>query len=354
VTKVAVQLGQSSYDALIGPGILERLGELSVRHSLGPRCAVISDANVAPLFTVPVIESLSAAGIAAELITIPPGEKSKTIGQASALCEQLSDAGFDRSSFLVSLGGGVVSDLVGFVASIYLRGIPYVAVPTTLLAQVDSCVGGKTAVNSAAGNNLIGTLHHPALVLADTETLRSLPERIWNEGFAEAIKHGIIRDAGLFDSIPLIRREDPAEFIERNIAIKAAIVAKDEREETGVRALLNFGHTIGHALEHAAGYGNLLHGEAVSLGMVAAARISVRRAGLSLGECDRIIAALRRRQLPTALADDFPREKIFPAILRDKKFENGRIRFVVAHAIGRASLSEEVTLDDLRTAVAEL
>jgi 3-dehydroquinate synthase len=351
VKSVEVRAGQQRYEVLIGSGLLADIGALVRRHFRSDRCAVVTDANVAPLFGETLCESLRKADLRPELIAIAPGEGSKSIAQAGALCDQLSAAGLDRTSFLVSLGGGVIGDLAGFVASIYLRGIPYVSVPTTLLAQVDSCLGGKTGVNSSAGKNLIGSFHHPSLVVADTETLRTLPDRIWNEGFAEAIKHGIIRDRELFESIPGVDRQGPAAFVERNLAIKAAIVAADEREQNGTRALLNFGHTIGHAIEHAAGYDNLLHGEAISLGIVAAARVSIQRAGLSLGECEQIIATLRARHLPTTLSPDFPREKIFAALPRDKKFENGRIRFVVADEIGRARLSTEVTMDDLRAAV---
>jgi 3-dehydroquinate synthase len=328
------------------------------------RCAVVSDEKVAPLFAESILGSLRAAGFAPELLTVPSGEGAKSIAQASALCEQMSAAGLDRTSFLVSLGGGVVGDLAGFVAAIYFRGIPYVSVPTTLLAQVDSCIGGKTGVNSSVGKNLIGAFHHPVLVLADTDTLQTLPDRTWNEGFAEAIKHGIICDAALFEMVAQassLRRSDEASwnlalpsFIERNLALKSEIVATDEREQTGARSLLNFGHTIGHAIEHAAGYGRMLHGEAISLGMVAAAHVSARRAGLSLGEVERIKSALRARQLPIALPPNFPRERILAALPRDKKFENGRIRFVVAHEIGRASISSEVTLEDMEAAAAAL
>ncbi|MEO5754585.1 MAG: 3-dehydroquinate synthase family protein, partial [Chthoniobacterales bacterium] len=201
---------------------------------------------------------------------------------------------------------------------------------------------------------LLGSFHHPSLVVADIETLRTLPERIWNEGFAEAIKHGIIRDAGLLASLPEIDRSNCADFIARNLQIKAEIVAADEREQNNLRSLLNFGHTIGHAIEYAAGYGQMLHGEAVSLGMIAAAQVSVRRAGLSLGAVNQIRIALQSRQLPLILPPGFPREKIFAALLRDKKFEGGRIRFVVAHEIGRASVSDEVTMEDLEAAIAQL
>ncbi|MBA3962940.1 MAG: 3-dehydroquinate synthase [Chthoniobacterales bacterium] len=354
VRSVEVRSGAYSYEVRIGAGLLGDLGEFVRPIFRGERAAIVADENVAPLYGTLARDSLRCAGFTAEMLTIPAGETSKSLASAGALCAKLSALELDRGSFVVSLGGGVTGDLTGFVASIYLRGIPYVSVPTTLLAQVDSCLGGKTGVNTDAGKNLIGTFHHPSFVLADTETLGTLPERIWNEGFAEAIKHGIIRDAALFESAAKITRENAAEFVAQNIALKAAIVEADEREQNGTRALLNFGHTIGHAIEHAAGYGTLLHGEAISLGMVAAAWVSVRRAGLSLGDCDRIIAALQGRQLPVALPSNFPREKIFAALTRDKKFENGRIRFVVAHEIGRASVSDEVTLEDLRDAVAHL
>lgn len=352
--RIPIRTESGTYDALVGQGLLGEVGRLVRLRHHWQNCAVVTDENVAPLFAAPVLKSLRCAGFATELITVPAGESAKAFARAGELCDQLGLLGLDRSSFLVSLGGGVVGDLTGFVASIYLRGIPYVSLPTTLLAQVDSCIGGKTGVNSRAGKNLIGTFYHPVLVLIDTETLRTLPERIWHEGFAEAIKHGVIRDAGLFAAVADVSRENAAEFVERNIALKAAIVAADERERGGLRALLNFGHTIGHAIEHAAGYGQLLHGEAISLGMVAAARISRRRAGLSLGDYERIVAALAARKLPVALPAAFPRAKIFESLPRDKKFEQGRIRFVVAHAIGHASVSEEVTLEDLQTAVAEL
>ncbi len=352
---VEVRAGRQRYEVLIGAGLLARVGPLVRQVFRGERCAVVTDANVAPLFGEAVCASLREANFRPELITVAPGEGSKSLALAGALSEQLGAAGLDRSSFLVSLGGGVIGDLAGFVASIYLRGIPYLSLPTTLLAQVDSCIGGKTGVNSGAGKNMIGAFHHPALVVADLETLWTLPKRIWNEGFAEVIKHGIIHDAELFALAA--QTSEPADLgalIERNLALKGAIVAADEREQTDVRALLNFGHTIGHAIEHAAGPGPMLHGEALSLGLIAAAAVSVRRAGLSLGQAGQIRAALALHHLPLTLPADFPLEKIFAALARDKKFENGRIRFIVAHEIGRASVSDQVTLEDLQAAVAEL
>ncbi|MEO8439027.1 MAG: 3-dehydroquinate synthase [Spartobacteria bacterium] len=351
---VSVCAGQERYEVLIGPGLLEEVGALARQRLRGDRCAVVADTSVSALFAETVRASLGRAGVQAELVEVPQGENAKSIREAERVCARLSAAGLDRTSFLVSLGGGVVGDLAGFVASIYLRGIPFVAVPTTLLAQVDSCIGGKTGVNSTAGKNLIGSFHHPSLVVADIDTLRTLPDRIWNEGFAEAIKHGIIRDAALLSSLPEVDRGNCADFIARNLQIKAEIVSADEREQKSTRSLLNFGHTIGHAIEHAAGYGNMLHGEAVSLGMVAAAHVSVRRAGLAAGAVDQIRVALQSRQLPLTLPPGFPRERIFAALPRDKKFEQGRIRFVVAHEIGRASVADDVTMEDLHAAVDQL
>ena len=351
---VQVRAGQQRYEVLIGRGLLGEAGTLIEPILSGARCAVIADANVASLFGEKLSQSLSDAGFAVETIVVDGGESAKSMAKAAELCQRLTELRLDRRSFLLSLGGGVVGDLAGFVAAIYLRGIRYVSLPTTLLAQIDSCVGGKTGVNLSVGKNLIGAFHHPSLVLADTDALQTLPERIWKEGFAEAIKHGIIRDAELFYSLGAVDRRDPAAFIARNIALKAGIVEADERERNDTRSLLNFGHTIGHAIEYAAGYGNILHGEAISLGILAAAHISIWRAGLSLGEVEKIRATLESQQLPTKLPRDFPRQKIFEALPRDKKFEDGRIRFVVAHAIGRASMCNEVTMPDLEAAIAAL
>jgi 3-dehydroquinate synthase len=271
--------------------------------------------------------------------------------EAEAICVRMTEAGLDRSSFVVALGGGMVGDLAGFAAAIYHRGIPCVQIPTTLLAQVDSSIGGKTAVNTAAGKNLIGAWHQPALVISDVDTLETLPPREFRQGFAELIKHAVIRDAGMLQHFS---RDDLSALIRRNIEIKAAIVAADERETTGERALLNFGHTIGHAIERAGEYGSFLHGEAVSLGMVAACEISVRKAGLSEADRERIVRTLEAFDLPTRLPTDFPREKITAAIRVDKKFARGEVRFVVVPAIGSARLAIDVTIADIDAAIATL
>ena len=224
------------------------------------------------------------------LITIPAGEKSKTLKQAGAICDQMIAAGLDRQSFVVGLGGGMIGDISGFVAAIYHRGIPHVQIPTTLLAMVDSSIGGKTGVDTRAGKNLIGVFHQPSLVIDDLDVLKTLPRREFNQGFAEIIKHAIIADPKMFRMLqswkagaaPALQR-----LIKRNIQIKSRIVAKDERDRTGERALLNFGHTVGHAIERAGNYRKFLHGEAVSLGIVAACAISMKRAGLPAGSARR-------------------------------------------------------------------
>jgi 3-dehydroquinate synthase len=354
MTSIIVQAGTQNYEALVGSNLLEQTGALLSPRLSGRACAIVSDNNVAGHFAQTLIQSLTSAGFKPTLITIPPGENSKSLGQAEAICDRMSEVGLDRSSFLVALGGGMVGDLAGFAAAIYHRGIPCVQMPTTLLAQVDSSIGGKTAVNTAAGKNMIGAWHHPMLVISDVDTLGTLPAREWRQGFAEIIKHAVIRDAGMFETLPHFDRKDLVALVRRNIEIKAAIVAADERETTGERALLNFGHTVGHAIEKAGEYRDFLHGEAVSLGIVAACEISVRRAGLSERERERILGALRSFDLPTSLPPEFPREKIREAIRFDKKFQRQEVRFVVTAAIGSARVATDVTLEDIEAAVEKL
>jgi 3-dehydroquinate synthetase len=251
----------------------------------------------------------------------------------------------------------MIGDISGFVAAIYHRGIPHVQIPTTLLAMVDSSIGGKTGVNTAAGKNLIGAVHHPSLSIDDVDVLRTLRRREFNQGFAEIIKHAIIADAEMFGTLQSWKASEALalqSLIRRNIEIKSKIVAKDERDRTGERAILNFGHTVGHGIERAGDYQEFLHGEAVSLGIVAACAISIKKAGLPPDQRDAIVDLLRQFNLPTQLPRNFPREKIFEALLYDKKFESGNIRFVVTPRIGSAHLSSDVTLDDIREAVTSL
>jgi 3-dehydroquinate synthase len=288
------------------------------------------------------------------VITIPAGEKSKTLKQAGAICEQMIAAGLDRQSFVIGLGGGVIGDISGFVAAIYHRGIPHVQVPTTLLAMVDSSIGGKTGVNTAEGKNLIGAVHQPSLVIDDLDVLKTLPCREFNQGFAEIIKHGIIADAKMFGMLQDWKaREAPAlkQLVLRNIKIKSKIIASDEYDRTGKRALLNFGHTVGHAIERAGNYRKFLHGEALSLGIVAACAVSSKRAGLPPSQRDAVVDLLQRFELPTCLPKNFPRNKIVSALKFDKKFEGGKIRFVVTPKIGAARVSRDVTMEDIREAI---
>lgn len=351
---VIVRAGEQSYDVLVGSRLLAQTGMLVSQKLKGPSCAIVSDANVAALFAERVNDSLANAGFCPTLITVPAGERSKTMMEAEAICARMTEAGLDRSSFVVALGGGMVGDLAGFVAAIYHRGIPCVQIPTTLLAQVDSSIGGKTAVNTAAGKNLIGAWHQPALVISDVDTLETLPPREFRQGFAEMIKHAVIRDAEMFGMLQRFDRGELSALIRRNVEIKAAIVAADERETTGERALLNFGHTIGHAIEQAGEYRHFLHGEAVSLGIVAACEISVRKAGLSEAERESIVHTLEVFDLPTRLSADFPREKIMAATRFDKKFARGEVRFVVVSEIGSARLATDVTIADIEAAIAKL
>jgi 3-dehydroquinate synthase len=351
---VEVRASPHHYDVLIESGLLAGAGHVVKKRLGGLHCAIISDSNVARLFGERVKQSLTAAGLEPTLITIAAGEQSKTLEQAGAICDRLIAAGFDRQSFVIGLGGGVIGDISGFVAAIFHRGIPHVQIPTTLLAMVDSSIGGKTGVNTSAGKNLIGAVHHPALVIDDVDVLKTLPRREFNQGFAEIIKHAIIADVEMFAALKYVDHENLAPLIRRNIEIKSKIVAKDDHDRTGERALLNFGHTVGHAIERAGDYKKFLHGEAISLGIVAACDVSIKKAGLPRDQRDAIVDLLRRFDLPTYLPPNFPREKIFEALPYDKKFEDGKIRFVVTSTIGSAHLSSDVTLDDIREAVENL
>lgn len=363
--RVPVRVGSASYEAIVGSALLAETGKFLGGLVRGRKCAVIADENTAPCFAAPVQQSLRGAGFQPSLITIPPGENSKSVAQLGAVCEQMAAAGLDRTSFVVALGGGVVGDLAGFAAAVFHRGISCVQIPTTLLAQVDSAIGGKTGVNLPAGKNLLGAVHQPVLVLADTDTLRTLPARELNQGFAEITKHAVIAEPSLFEmleevaQVSNLRDSDAtssnlAPLIARNIEIKAGIVAADEHDTSGERAILNFGHTIGHAIEQAAGFGRVLHGEAVSLGMVAACEVSVRKAGLPEADRHKIVRTLQSFNLPTELPRDLSREQILEAVRRDKKNEGGEMRFVVTPALGSARLTRDVTVQDIARAIEKL
>ena len=339
---VTVQLGHRSYAIKIAAGLLKQLGPECARLKLGARCAIITDTNVGKKFAKPAFESLVKAGFEPTLIVVPAGETTKSLKSVQACYDQLAANRLERKSFVVALGGGVVGDLAGFVAATYLRGIPFVQVPTTLLAQVDSSVGGKTGVNLKAGKNLVGAFYQPQLVLCDLDTLKTLPKREYLSGLAEVIKYGVISDAILFaqleSNLPKLLRRDVATLaavIARCCEIKAAVVGQDETEN-GLRAILNFGHTIGHAIENSSGYGRFLHGEAISIGQVAAAKLSHKLLGLPSGDAARIEKLLARVGLPVSIKLNAARRKnLFAAMKLDKKVSAGEIKFVLAQKIGR-------------------
>ena len=365
MTSIDLSAAGHRYRVACGSGLLAQSGELVREVLAAQRCAVITDTNTGPLFGERVSQNLTSVGFQPLVITVPAGEKSKSLEQVGEICDQMIAGGMDRQSFVVGLGGGVVGDISGFVAAIFHRGISHVQIPTTLLAMVDSSIGGKTGVNTIAGKNLIGALHQPTLVIDDVDVLQTLPERELSQGFAEVIKHAVIADAEMFQQVIHVAVAELDRFnrssletvvalIARNIEIKARVVAKDEHDETGERALLNFGHTVGHAIEAATNFEQLLHGEAISLGMIAAANISMKRAGLRDDERDAIVNLLRLFDLPTQLPANVSRKKILEAIPRDKKFEEGKIRFVLTPKIGSALLSNDVTMEDIQEAVDSL
>jgi len=355
---VHVNLSDRSYDVLVEAGLLKIAGKTLADSgiSLG-RIAVITDTNVARFHADDLISSLNATGFETTLHIVPAGEGSKSMSQAESVCQEMIRGGHDRKSKVVALGGGVVGDLAGFIAAIFYRGIPFVQIPTTIVSQVDSSVGGKTGVNVAEGKNLLGAFHQPVLVLVDPQTLRTLPDREFHEGFAEAIKHAAIRDEAMLDDLAVLdpsNRDVPAELIARNIAIKARIVEADEFETKGIRALLNFGHTIGHGIEAAVPYGEMLHGEAISLGLRAALFLSERKTGLRTEQSAKVIQLLEKFHLPLTLPAAITTETVFQKLSTDKKFSAGKIRFVLLDAPGSAKLSSEISPEDLREAIEHL
>jgi 3-dehydroquinate synthase len=348
---VTVDLGPRSYQVLVGKGLLRQAGPAIRNLGLAGHAVIITDEVVSRLYSEPLLASLLQAGLSGSQEIIPSGENSKSFIVAEKLCEAMARNRVDRSGLIVALGGGVVGDLAGFVASIYARGIPYIQVATTVMAQVDSAVGGKTAINLQAGKNLVGSFYQPSLVLADTETLETLPPRVRNEGFAEVIKYGVIEQPDLLDTVARLSLADLDSLIADCVSIKARIVAKDERERSGQRALLNFGHTIGHGIEAVAGYGTMLHGEAISLGMRAALWLSTQKAGFPRSEYIRIVSLLEKLGLPTVLPSHFLTEAIVEKASIDKKFVGGEIRFVLASGLGAAFVSDRIARRDLATAV---
>jgi 3-dehydroquinate synthase len=350
---VRVELGERSYHIVIGSNLLARAPEFLNALHLGKRGVIITDRNVEALYAESFQKTLGAAGFETSLLSVPAGEPSKSLRQANRLLEKLPGLGLDRESFVIALGGGVVGDLAGFVAATYLRGLALVQAPTSLLAQVDSSVGGKVGVNLPQGKNLVGAFYQPRLVLADTDALRTLPERELRSGFAEVMKHGAIRDAEFFGwleenyrQVLALESAAVAYAVRRCCEIKAEVVSADERE-SGLRAILNFGHTVGHAMETLRDYVGLLHGEAVAIGMCCAARLSVKRAGLSERDAERVCGLVAASGLPMRTGEVFDLEQLLEAVRLDKKARAGRLRFVLLKRIGEAVVSDAVTEADI-------
>ena len=355
--EVQVALGERAYPILIGHGTLPGLGAALKQHTRATRAFLLTAPPVAKRWAVPAERSLRAAGLHVKRVVIPDGERSKSLREAERLYDLLLAAGADRSCVLVALGGGVVGDLTGFVAATLLRGVDFVQVPTTLLAMIDSSVGGKTGVNVKRGKNLVGAFHQPKLVWIDAATLGTLPRRELLAGLAEGIKHAAIRDAELFARIeaelPRLLALEPQAmlpFLARNCAIKAGVVSRDERE-SGERMLLNFGHTLGHAVEALTRFRGILHGEAVAMGMAFAARRSEELGIAEPGTAARLTRLLERAGLPT-VAPSFPRRAYLAALAADKKKTDARIRFVALRRIGDSETvplrPEEILLPALR------
>ena len=360
--RVRVPLAAAPYEVVIGDGLLGRAGGLLAARSGARRCVVVTDAHVAALHLPALLGGMEAAGIACVPVVVAAGEASKRLETFGAVAEQVLAAGIDRRTPVVALGGGVVGDLAGFVAATLMRGLPLVQVPTTLLAQVDSSVGGKTGINAAAGKNLIGAFHQPMLVLADTGVLATLPARERRAGYAEIVKAGLIGDRDLFawcerhgPAALAGDRERLAEAVERAVAFKAAVVVEDEREEKreGGRALLNLGHTFGHALEAELGYdGRLLHGEGVAVGCMLAFALSRRLGWCEAGDVERVRAHLGRVGLPVSvseLAGPLSADRLLGWMTRDKKVTDGALTFILARGIGAAFTEASVPPEAVRT-----
>jgi 3-dehydroquinate synthase len=363
-TRIAVALGPHGYDILVGGGLIADAGH-HIRPLLRqPRLAVLTDATVAKLWLDPFTRSLDAAGIAWSAVTVESGEASKDFRHLEDVVEAMLAWGIERGSTVAALGGGVVGDLAGFAASVLLRGIDFIQVPTTLLAQVDSSVGGKTGINTRTGKNLVGAFHQPRLVLADTAVLATLPRRELLAGYAEVAKCGLIGDLGFFvwleENAGALVAGDEAKrrhAIAASCAAKAAVVAADERE-AGPRALLNLGHTFAHALEAECGYGgDLLHGEAVAIGLVLAFELSSRLGLCPAAEATRVRRHLESVGLPTTLevlrGRPTSAERLIEHMRHDKKVTGGHIAFVLARGIGQAFLSRDVKLEPVRELLAE-
>jgi 3-dehydroquinate synthase len=341
---IRVELSERSYDIRIGRGILDQAGLFVADRLKGKQAVVITDDNVRQPHAEKVAASLAASGIRTNTLVVPAGEETKSAEQAAALWNRLLELGADRKTFIVAVGGGVVGDLAGFVAATYARGIPFIQIPTTLMAQVDSSVGGKVGINLPLAKNLVGAFWQPAGVLIDLAALDTLPEREYRSGLAEVVKYGVILDAEFFEylesHVAEINARDNAvlsHLIRRSCELKAQVVAVDEHEEAGLRAVLNYGHTFCHAIETVSGYGKFLHGEAVSMGMVCASRLAQLLGRIGGELTTRQVKLLTALSLPTTMTG-LDLEALMAAMQRDKKAEHGRLRFVLPSRLGHVEL----------------
>ncbi len=350
---VRVNLGPRSYDIAITTAEPSGLGTFARQRCSGTRAFVVADDNTRSHADA-VAATLTAAGFITTMAQVPPGESQKSLASAAQLYDRLADLAADRKTVVVAVGGGVIGDLAGFVAATYNRGLPLLMVPTTLLAMVDSSVGGKVAVNHPKGKNLIGAFHQPLGVWIDTALLQSLPEREYLSGLAEVVKYGIILDPELFAYLETnadeVRAREPSavrHLVARSCRLKADVVEKDEREETGLRAILNLGHTFAHAFESVAGYGTLLHGEAVAMGMVCASQLAENRGLVGAGFTLRLKRLLVRLRLPV-VPEPWPVDELLAAMRTDKKALAGRLRFVLPKRLGEATLFDNVEEEQVR------
>ncbi len=357
-TTVRVQLRERSYDILIGENLLAQAGSFALARGQITQAIVITDDNVSHNHAQNVAASLADAGVDVDILVVPAGEESKSIAVANQLWQEVLDAGADRKTWIVAVGGGVIGDLAGYIAASFARGLSFLQVPTTLLADVDSSVGGKVGVNLPTAKNMVGAFWQPAGVLIDTAALNTLPEREYLSGLAEIVKYGVILDAEFFayleDHADDILARDPAvlrHIIARSCQLKATVVEQDEREETGLRAVLNYGHTYAHALEAVAGYGELLHGEAVSIGMPCAARLALALGRIDSELVERQDNLLRRLHLPVKVPESLPEDALLAAMQRDKKVEHGRLRFVLPTRVGHVELVGGVDPQQVRKAL---
>lgn len=356
--KVHVPLGERAYDILIGPGLIARAGAEIASRLKGRKAAVISDAHVAPIYLDALVQSLEAAGIASATLVLPAGEKTKSFEHLMTVCDKVLEARIERNDVVIALGGGVIGDLTGFAAGIVRRGVRFVQVPTSLLSQVDSSVGGKTGINSRHGKNLIGVFHQPDLVLADSDALNTLSEREFRAGYAEVAKYGLIDKPDFFAWLEANWKDvfsggcARIEAIAASCQAKADVVVADERE-TGQRALLNLGHTFGHALEAATAYDSsrLVHGEGVSIGMVLAHEFSARMNLASPDDARRVERHLKEVGLPTRMSDipgTLPRaEVLMDAIAQDKKVKGGKLTFILTRGIGQSFVADDVPTSEV-------